>query len=149
MITPERETWRGSMGGLNYREATPEATRAAMEHAWSRWPGAVIIDGTDDWEAPEWARPELWPEQMGARPLAFWHTGASGQSLSGLVLRPAEWRRVQAVFLRRFGQRVPVSQLPKVATKCGCWDGEGVRVYLDPQGLEANPRTLRRRLSAL
>lgn len=145
-ITPQRETWRGDMGGLNYRDATPAATTAAMRHVWDQWPSAVIVDGTDDWEAPEWARPQLWLKLLGAKPLAIWHTGASGQSASGLVFSPAEWQRAQAAFLRRFGERVPVSTLPKVPTKCGCWDGEGVRVYRQSRESSVDSGSLKRRL---
>jgi len=145
LVTPQRDTWQGDMGGLNYGRATPEALEAALDQVWARWPGAVILDGTDDWDAPEKMRPETFPRTHGANPLARWHTGMSGQAASGLIFEPEAYRRLEARYRAAHGhgfEDAPAVRKAEEPNSCGCWQGSGFTVYRGPQS-SAN---LKRRL---
>jgi hypothetical protein len=129
---PRRRTWRGEMDGLNYEPATAEATVEAIRWVHRQHPGAIIVDGSDDWDAPVQVRPEQFVHELGVRPLAWWHTGISGQCRSGVVLAPAEYERLARSYRRRFGCSVEAcGYKPPSLTKpeCGCWGGEGLRIY--------------------
>jgi hypothetical protein len=131
-VAPPRESWRGELGGLNFEPPSARAVARAVEAVQERWPGAVIVDGTDDWEAPRHMRPELWPHDLGIRPLARWHTGASGVSASGLVLGASEFRRLLEAYRRRYGvalQDVAGRRSPGSPSACGCWDGRAIRIH--------------------
>lgn len=146
LFTPERETWHGEMGGLNYRPASAEAVAAELHEVRHAFPEAIVIDGSDDWDAPEHMRPELFPELFGTRPLARWHTGASGVSASGLVLSPEEYDRLCSAYRGRFGFHLtaaPGRSSSGSPSSCGCWDGRGFRVYQEHRSPELKRRLMR------
>lgn len=133
-LGPDRKSWVGEMGGTNFEPATREETLAAIRWALcERFPGAVIVDGSDDWDAPPTVRPELWAREFGLRPLAWWHTGTSGQTKSGLVLRRSQYDELRSLYRAEFGcdlEAIPGCGTPPLTrSSCGCWQGEGVAVY--------------------
>lgn len=133
---PDRSTWTGQMGGLNYEVPSPHAVQDALRTVWADHPGAVVLDGTDDWHAPEWARPELFPDRFAVRPLALWHTGVSGKSVSGLVLDLDEFEVLNRRFRNATGlylEQVPSQRPTESPSTCGCWDGRAFRIEYDPQ----------------
>jgi hypothetical protein len=132
---PQRGTWRGEMDGLNFEVASAGATVEAIRWVHSVHPRGIIVDGSDDWDAPLAVRPEALVAEFGAHPLAWWHTGTSGQCRSGVVLAPEEYARFSAAYRARFrcdmeacGYAAPALTKPE----CGCWQGEGLRVYSSP-----------------
>jgi len=134
---PARRSWRGEMDGLNYEPATVGATAGAMRWVHQIHPGTVIVDGSDDWDAPLEVRPEALVGEFGLRPLAWWHTGTSGQCRSGVVLSSEEYARFADAYRTRFGcaPEVSGSKVPALTKpSCGCWDGEGLGVYSSPLG---------------
>jgi len=136
VYNPERETWIGDMGGENHRPPEPEAVSKALGCVFDDHPGCVVVDGTDDWFAPEWARPELFVDMFGIEAVALWHTGASGKSTSGIVLTEDEYERLNLLYLQATGfyiEQVPSQRRPDSHSTCGCWDGSAFRVYHDPE----------------
>lgn len=132
VFTPERDRWSGAMGGLNYERPDDEAVARALEDVFAAYPGAVVVDGTDDWFAPELARPELFMDLFEVEALALWHTGASGTSTSGIVLTEAEYERLNERYHDATGTYIEEvrSLRPKGSNStCGCWDGSAFRVY--------------------
>lgn len=131
ILGPARRSWRGEMGGLNYDIASADAVLAAVRDALARHPGAVLVDGSDDWNAPVSARPQVLLARYGLAPLAWWHAGASGQALSGALLSPQTWQRFRTAYTREFGYAPERSSKPigPARPSCGCWDGEGLRIY--------------------
>ena len=120
------------MGGLNFVTPTDEAVGVALEEVWADYPDAVVLDGTDDWLAPEWVRPELFPELFGIEVIALWHTGASGKSASGLVLSPDWYAALDERYEEHYGvaiEAVPSQRTDGSHSACGCWDGDAFRVY--------------------
>ena len=147
LFTPQRETWHGDMGGLNYGRATPESLAEALELVWSRWPGCVVLDGTDDWEAPEQMRPETFPRIYSCRPLARWHTGMSGETASGLILSLDEFRRLESAYREHWGhgfEDAPSVRKDDEPTSCGCWQGSGFTIYRPPSHMAEVKRRLMR-----
>jgi hypothetical protein len=136
IYNPARETWIGDMGGINYRRPSPEAIAAKLEHVWRDYPGAVVLDGTDDWFAPESARPELFEDMFGIDVLALWHTGASGKSTSGIVLSSDQYELLNRRYRTRLGHSIehaPSKKMSGSHSDCGCWDGSAFVVYHDPR----------------
>jgi hypothetical protein len=95
----------------------------------------VIVDGTDDWDAPMAVRPEQLVCQYEIQPLAWWHTGKSGQARSGVVLSDRDYAELRRRYAQEYGvdlESDPRFSAPGVARpECGCWNGEGIRVYPD------------------
>lgn len=129
---PRRGSWVGEMGGLNYEAAEPEAVVQALRFVFAELGDVVVVDGTDDWDAPAQFRPEAVAQATGTTPLAWWHTGASGHSVSGMILTRREYRRFCRAYRRRFGahpERVGDGAVTLERPDCGCWAGEGFAVY--------------------
>jgi len=134
LITPRREKWIGDMGGLNYASPTSTALRDAKRYVFERYPGAVILDGTDDWDAPEAYRPSAFLPRLGVRPLAWWHTGQSGALPTGAVVSDDDLPRLRRAYREVYGVdlgQVAVTR-PQAEPGCGCWDGSAVRVISEP-----------------
>lgn len=129
---PQRKSWRGDMGGLNYQIASGPATLDAIRRVLERHPGHVIVDGSDDWNAPVHCRPELLAFRYGTRPVAWWHAGASGQTVSGALFDAAAWARFRRAFAAEWGfspERCPWQPVGPERPPCGCYRGEGLAVY--------------------
>ncbi len=129
---PRRDTWRGDLGGLNFEIASPAQTGAAVHWVLERHPNCVIVDGTDDWNAPRYARPQLLCRKYELQPIAWWHTGMSGQGCSGVVLDGPTWDAFRRAYQADCG--FPPECCPGPPPRlgpagCGCWEGEGLRVY--------------------
>lgn len=129
---PTRKQYEGEMGGTNYEIATPKATAAAIHWVLHQHPGAVIVDGSDDWYSPAYVRPELLCQRYAVRPVALWHTGKSGLTPSGVVLDPRAYDLFRRRYERQWGfgpERCPGPPPGIGRPPCGCWEGEGLRVY--------------------
>ena len=74
---------------------------ATVAKALAAHPGAVIIDGTDDWNAPRELRPESFVQDLGLKPLALFHTGVSGISSSGIVVSKEDAAKIPESVLSR------------------------------------------------
>lgn len=132
-LGPARGTWRGEMGGLNYDLPTKGATVDAISSVLATHPGAVIVDGADDWHAPDYVRPEVLVRRAGIVPVAWWHTGLSGVKRSGVVLSSAQYEALCNAFRVDYGcelEAIPGLHEPSFEREpCGCWKGEGVRIF--------------------
>lgn len=130
---PRRQAWRGDMGGVNFEPATLSATLEAVRYTLEQHTCAVIVDGTDDWNAPDYVRPEVLVDRYGIVPLAWWHTGLSGQTRSGVVLTREQYAVLRAEYAVDFGcdlEAIPgLAEPPLTRDRCGCWKGEGLRVF--------------------
>lgn len=129
---PRRKAWRGDLGGLNFEIADAPATGAAIHWVLARHPGCVIVDGTDDWNAPLYARPHPLLRRYHLQPVAWWHTGMSGQGTSGAVMDPRTFRSFTRAYEREWGfepERCPGIPPALTPAPCGCWTGEGLRIY--------------------
>jgi hypothetical protein len=73
----------GISGFTNYLPGDPRSQIAAV---FQEFPDAIIVDGTDDWGAAREFRPETFEGSYGVKPLAYFHTGCSGISKSGIVI---------------------------------------------------------------
>jgi hypothetical protein len=142
---PRRSTWLGEMGGVNFNVADQSAMTQALRFTFEQLGDVIIIDGTDDWDAPVHCRPEAFVPELGCTPVAWWDTGVSGQSISGVILTRTEYSRFRRLYRSRYGadpERVG-KRPPFVRPSCGCWDGEGLAVY--SSGCPGDPRPQRPR----
>lgn len=136
VYNPERSSWQGNMGGENFDPPDEDAVIAELVQVWTDHPGAVVLDGTDDWFAPDMARPELFVELFEIEALALWHTGASGKSSSGIVLTQEQYELLNVRYRQLTGlyvEQVPSQRRQGSPSSCGCWDGSAFRVYHDPR----------------
>ena len=130
---PPRKQWTGDMGGNNYELATVDDTLAELQRLLRRFPDAVIVDGSDDWDAPDYVRPQVLVARYGITPLAWWHTGRSGQTKSGVILRADDYSRLREAFRDQYGfeiDSIPGTKPVDIArSECGCWRDEGIAIY--------------------
>lgn len=90
-----------SYGNVNYWDNSPNP-----EAVWKDFPKAVIVDGDDDWGAPDEKRPAVLIEKAGLTPLAYFHSRSSGITKSGLVLTRADFLTLSAYYLNTFGEGI-------------------------------------------
>jgi len=95
------ETHTSSSGFTNYFNNRPNP-----EAVWRVYPEAVIVDGTDNWSAKDEYRPQRLAERAGLNPLAWFHSGISGVTKSGLVLTRADFDKLSAYYLNTFGRGI-------------------------------------------
>jgi len=133
VVGPRRDTWRGDMGGLNFRVAPASEVSAAACWVQERWPGCVIVDGSDDWHAPDHVRVHDLLCAWQIRPVAWWHTGVSGATPSGAVLTPDQYAEFAVRYQSLYGTTPELGiagdrPFPHERPSCGCYGGEGLLV---------------------
>lgn len=73
-----------------------------LGEVFAAFPDAAVIDGSDDWYAPDWKRPQVWAERLGIKPLALFHSGVSGITRSGIVVQRGDLAKVAFAFLSEY-----------------------------------------------
>jgi hypothetical protein len=91
----------GSSGFTNFFNNSPNP-----EAVWKVHPEAVIVDGDDDWSAPLERFPMKLVEKAELQPLAWFHSGISGITKSGVVLTRADFAKLSTYFLNTFGKGI-------------------------------------------
>lgn len=82
----------GTSGFRNYI-GTPDV-EGTLAQVFAKYPRAVVVDGNDDWFAPIQSSPARACRKNGITPLAYFHTGISGISKSGVVLKASDYRKL-------------------------------------------------------
>ena len=129
---PRRRSFRGDLGGVNYELAPARETAAAVHWVLDQHPHCVIVEGSDDWNAPLYARPHQLAARYRIEPEALWHTGTSGKTASGCVFSDASFARFCHAYAVEWGFPPECCPGPPPALErpeCGCWSGEGLRIY--------------------
>ena len=88
----------GTTGFTNYFPGTDEQLAAALDRVFAEHPDAVVLDGDDDWYACDCHRPATFPHVFGIEPIAYFHTGISGISKSGIVVSREDFERLERDF---------------------------------------------------
>jgi hypothetical protein len=91
------ETHTSSYGHVNHFGNKPDPLKVFRDH-----PTAVIVNGSDDWNAPRERQVASLYEKAGLNPIAYFHSGISGVCKSGLVLTPGDYKKLCAYYLREF-----------------------------------------------
>jgi hypothetical protein len=131
VVGPSRRKWTGDLGGTNYEKPDEAELARAVSKTLREYPGHVIVDGTDDWWAPVGLRVATLVDSYGIDPVAWWHTGVSGQTPSGALLTPSDYNRLRSVYRYDFGSDIEsVGDLGRSPNDdCGCWSGRGIQIY--------------------
>lgn len=100
----------------NYFGRKPPAQVAAMHDDMREELGEhVIVDGTDDWNAKVFMRPEVFIREFtkatGREPLALYHSGTSGITKSGVVLRPEDFDELTVWYKGMYGVEIDKTPL--------------------------------------
>jgi len=113
-----------SHGFVNYMGgASKERIRETLEAIFNEHPGAVVLDGDDDWYANDCRRPGCFPDIFGIKPLATFHTGTSGITKSGIVVSRQDFEKIEREFPTK-----TFTQIRK-PDRTGCVLRECVTVY--------------------
>jgi len=111
-VSSSAAAWR------NYLGASEAEYRATREQIFADFPGCVIVDGDDDWSADPWRYPMSFREepriverrngpcQIGlgiGEPLAWYHSGVSGISRSGIVITREQYDLLCARYKVAYG----------------------------------------------
>jgi len=99
-----------SNGFSNFMGKAPTPQAVFQEY-----PDAVIVDGTDDWNVPLYARVQH--RKAGVEILAVFHTGTSGMSMSGAVMDQENYARFKTWYEAEFGY--PVTKYLRIFTQEG------------------------------
>ena len=96
-----------SFGNVNYwHDARTETPDAMAQRVLAEHPGCVIVNGSDDWNAKPERRPERFAHDLGIENVAFFHTGISGISSSGVVLTRTEFEKLVGRYMDTYGKDV-------------------------------------------
>lgn len=113
-----------SHGHVNYiGGASKDKLRTVLERVFQDHPGAVVLDGDDNWYANNCRRPEAFVRIFGIVPLAYFHTGISGISKSGVVVTREDFEKIEREF-----PTTTFTQIRK-PDRTGCVLRSCVRVY--------------------
>jgi|MudIll2142460700_1097286.scaffolds.fasta_scaffold00031_2 hypothetical protein len=78
---------------------TPHDPLALARQALAKYgPTAVILDGDDDWYAPRISHPSRVAKEAGITPLGDFHSGFSGISKSGIVIKAKDLAKFKRTF---------------------------------------------------
>lgn len=94
-------------GGREVKGPNPRTRfETALADARREFPGCVVINGNDDWSAARQTRPETFCRLLNVDVLAYFHTGISGVTKSGVVLSPAQFETLRINYRREFGVEI-------------------------------------------
>jgi hypothetical protein len=113
----------GTSGFTNHWPGTREDILRALAQVFANHPGSVVLDGDDDWYASGCRRPEKFRDVFTVTPVAFFHSGISGISVSGIVVSRSDFKRIEREFpSKTWAQIRKPDQTGRVLRDC-------VRVY--------------------
>ena len=123
-----------SHGFVNYiGGATKERFQASLQEVFARHPNAVVLNGSDDWDDPQCRRPESFPQKFDIQPLAYFHSGMSGISKSGIVVSREDFDKIEREFPSKAFTHAPLDrrsgQSVRKPDSTGCILRECVSVY--------------------
>lgn len=90
-------------GFVDYHFATEEGIQLTLKQVKEDLPHSIVIDGLDDWHRPAKDRPETWMKILNFPVLAYFHTGISGLSKSGIIIDRHEFTKLQSKYEDNFG----------------------------------------------
>jgi hypothetical protein len=117
------QTHTGTSGFSNHWPGSKEDIARALTQVFADHPDAVVLDGDDDWYAPGCRRPAKIREVFGFDPLAFFHSGISGISISGVVVTREIFERIEREFPTKVWKQL------RGPEQTGCQLRDCVRVY--------------------
>ena len=102
IYNPQSGSISSSIGAwVNYNGASKEAFNATRSKVFEDFPNSVIVDGTDDWFAPKHRRPETFID-LGIKLLAYYHSGISGISKSGIIISHDEFKKLETIYQKKY-----------------------------------------------
>jgi hypothetical protein len=117
----------GTSGFTNHWPGTREDIAQALKVVFADHPGTVVLDGNDDWYAPQCDRPEVYRRHFdGLEPVAFFHSRISGMSVSGIVVTREDFERLEREFPSKTWTQIDKPD------RTGCQLRDCVRVYESP-----------------
>lgn len=90
-------TYVGSSGFTNYSPSN-EALAEGLAEVFKNNPGAIVIDGNDDWYAPKLMHPGMIADECKIKTLGAFHSGVSGFTWSGIIIEKKDLKK----FIRMF-----------------------------------------------
>jgi hypothetical protein len=93
----------GTTGFVNHFGIPSETMEHMVNRVFEENPNSVIINGTDNWHAPEFAKPEVMFSKMNKKPIAFFHTGTSGISTTGIVITIEDYNDLSKSYQEKYG----------------------------------------------
>lgn len=101
-----------STGFTNFFSGTPEKIRSVLQTVAKEFPNAVVINGDDDWYSKSEVRPETWRNLFEIEILAYFHSGISGISKSGIVIDQKNFEKLKDRYQEEFG--IPLEEKGKL-----------------------------------
>lgn len=102
-----RGAMTGTTGFTNYTGSLPEDRSRVMAEVWRDHPGAVVVNGNDDWYAKVEHRPATFIGQFKEiRPLAYYHSGISGIAKTGIVVAGSDFPKLEAAYREKYGVEI-------------------------------------------
>jgi len=93
-------------GFINYFGNSTETIDQMVNRVFKETPNSVVINGTDNWYANTFAKPEaVFNEhfKMSKEPIAFFHTGTSGISSTGIVIAIEDYNALSKAYQEKYG----------------------------------------------
>lgn len=90
-------------GYVDYNFATEERIQLTLKQVNEDLPQSIVIDGLDDWNRPAKDRPETWMKMLNIPILAYFHSGISGLSKSGIIIDRLEFTKLKSKYEDNFG----------------------------------------------
>lgn len=107
---PQSSSVSSSIGAwVNYSGASAAELQKTRQQVFADFPDSVIVDGSDDWNDPIYRRPQAFLEKLDIKPLAFYHSGISGITRSGVVISKNDFIVLEQKYSENFKSQILVN----------------------------------------
>ena len=99
-------THTSTTGFVNYIGNPTEAIDQMVNRVFKETPNSVVINGTDNWYANTFDMPEIVFKEhfkLSKEPIAFFHTGTSGISSTGIVIAIEDYNDLSKAYQEKYG----------------------------------------------
>ena len=93
-------------GFTNYFGSATETIDQMVNRVFEETPNCVVVNGTDNWYADTLCKPEVLFNQhfkTSKEPIAFFHTGTSGISSTGIVIAIEDYNALSKAYQEKYG----------------------------------------------
>ena len=101
-----QKAWAGSSNFINYMGASAIEYERIRQEIFAEYPNSVIIDGDDDLIAKREMRPQTFIDDFGINVLAYYHSGISGITKSGIVISKTDYDILARKYMEKYNKEI-------------------------------------------
>lgn len=97
------ESTTSSNGFVNHIFSTARDIERTKHQVFNEYPDAVILDGEESWHSADHKRPEVFARKFKIDVIAYFHSGISGVTHSGIVISKESFETINNLYKETYG----------------------------------------------